>query len=789
MVHGAAAVQPVSSGSHSAGGAPEPASGPVRSMTDSDWVSRLGSRTPSPEDQNRLPDERAYGGGGGPVQVSPSELEESALMASWMERVRDNARAEQQAARDVERPRLSTSSASGDRSGQAPNPAVTRGYSASESDPRLWQATPQSGSPAEEGERLETGETARMTLVSSVDLSDGNGTENEATPARGEVRSLAALSPNAQARYQLLSHQGAGRAADFFGTRADKPTRPETSAVRKGHRGRADVPTRSVAREKPPRRVASNRPASSGNKVQPERKQGRWPVASTRLAGSGHPARGGGVQPAPMLSLSGERPYASASGPMLAPPVAVPERVPVTDRFAVPPAADQPFVQHSGYAAGAHPPVPPVPAGVRQQSGYPAWSRDAREQDAVRSYGRGNRAMPVMPAGNSMARPPAHWNRPPVRAAVRAQPKPVWPKAKYTADGLLAPPAQPMATTGKASHFQLPPPRSIRAMRNDRSASTVRAGGSFASSRADHADRVRASIRQAGGEQKGNKTHSVNRFERASSLSSNLHEAPRQSPPSSLVTRELPARHASAGGAPVASLETLLSAPAGYVSIQWVAGTDPARLAVLQQRYPLLAQATVVPFFSQGRNWYLLLSGLYPDVETALAQLRRPEHRDMIRELWPWVRPLDSLKKLELSRMPASRKMPAVKVQQAASPAVLERSPLPQGAYAIEWMRAESPSALWMLRRRHPELESAEVAVLTRDGRIEYLLIQGRFAGRPQAVAALAEPGLSRIASELRPRLRAMASLKHRTGDASDEVVMARAGKDSDAPLSHHQDS
>ncbi|MCY4473777.1 MAG: hypothetical protein OXC07_13310, partial [Kistimonas sp.] len=218
VVHGAAAVQPVSSGSHSAGGAPEPASGPVRSMTDSDWVSRLGSRTPSPEDQNRLPDERAYGGGGGPVQVSPSELEESALMASWMERVRDNARAEQQAARDVERPRLSTSSASGDRSGQAPNPAVTRGYSASESDPRLWQATPQSGSPAEEGERLETGETARMTLVSSVDLSDGNGTENEATPARGEVRSLAALSPNAQARYQLLSHQGAGRAADFFGT-------------------------------------------------------------------------------------------------------------------------------------------------------------------------------------------------------------------------------------------------------------------------------------------------------------------------------------------------------------------------------------------------------------------------------------------------------------------------------------------------------------------------------------------------------------------------------------------
>lgn len=246
-----------------------------------------------------------------------------------------------------------------------------------------------------------------------------------------------------------------------------------------------------------------------------------------------------------------------------------------------------------------------------------------------------------------------------------------------------------------------------------------------------------------------------------------------------------PVRTDVGGGARAATLETLLSAPDSFVSIQWLASTSADKLEQLKQRYPQLAQATTVPFFSQGQAWYLLLSGLYPDTATALAQLEQPQYQEMIRELWPWVRPLASLKKLDLSqgdvrtdRSQGKAKTAPSVVQVASAPSSTAAAPaLPQGAYTIEWMRADAPAELWMLRRQHPQLASAEVTMLHRDGRTQYLLIQGRFAGRPQALTVLDAPQLAGLAQSLKPRLRAMASLKHRTGDSPGGLVQARADR------------
>ncbi|WP_281647703.1 hypothetical protein [Parendozoicomonas sp. Alg238-R29] len=206
-----------------------------------------------------------------------------------------------------------------------------------------------------------------------------------------------------------------------------------------------------------------------------------------------------------------------------------------------------------------------------------------------------------------------------------------------------------------------------------------------------------------------------------------------------------------------ASVNEMLHAPENSFSVQWLATTQPAQITRLKQHYPLLKDATVVRFLSNGQTWHILLSGIFPDIPSAMAYLRTEEFRDMTKRLNPWTRPLSGLKKLDLVR-PNIANAPVA----AAKPSS-EQKALPQGQYTIQWMSAENPAVLKDLRNRFPQLTSAEVVMLNRSNKVQYLLIQGRFRSHQAVTDALQTPALSQLTRQMKPKARPMASLKHNT--------------------------
>ncbi len=201
-----------------------------------------------------------------------------------------------------------------------------------------------------------------------------------------------------------------------------------------------------------------------------------------------------------------------------------------------------------------------------------------------------------------------------------------------------------------------------------------------------------------------------------------------------------------------ASVDDMLTAPSGSVSIQWLATTQPGKIYRLQQRYPLLEEATVVRFNSRGQTWHLLLTGVYPDMATARQALNSHEWKTIAKRLNPWTRPLSGLKKLEM-----------VRTDQTILLSQNSRQNLPQGAYTIQWMQAENPEVLRNVREYYPQLSSAEIVMLSRKTGVQYVLIQGRFQNSQAVARILNQPQFQSLTKRLRPKSRPMASLKNST--------------------------
>ena len=210
------------------------------------------------------------------------------------------------------------------------------------------------------------------------------------------------------------------------------------------------------------------------------------------------------------------------------------------------------------------------------------------------------------------------------------------------------------------------------------------------------------------------------------------------------------------------ALQQMLSAPANSFSIQWTVSTDPAAIKRLQQRYPVLNQATVVRFRSLGEVWYLLLSGIYPDSASARSMLNSHEYQAMVRHLKPWMRPLAGLKSL---RLVAENGEPIrSSVQQSQGKRQTVKQPvLPQGAYTIEWMESDNHQQLQQMRNRYAQLADAEIVMVARRQGTRYFLIQGRFSGFQAVENALLAPQFSSLAHHFSPKPRPMASLRHQT--------------------------
>ena len=326
----------------------------------------------------------------------------------------------------------------------------------------------------------------------------------------------------------------------------------------------------------------------------------------------------------------------------------------------------------------------------------------------------------------------------------------IWPEPEYTADGRLAP---------ELPEFTYPSPywdRNVGPMGNQRFNKNRRPPPVTPKDiyrLASAQDATSAGMDSHYQQEDASQRNSANRFQQRVDEVWTEPQLQPQSIPIRAPVRSEPKQDA---------LQQMLNAPANSFSIQWTVSTDPAAIKRLQQRYPLLNQATVVRFKSLGEVWYLLLSGIYPDSASARSMLNSHEYQAMVRHLKPWMRPLAGLKSL---RLVAENGEPIrSSVQQSQGNRQTVKQPvLPQGAYTIEWMASDNHRQLQQMRNRYVQLADAEIVMVARRQGMRYFLIQGRFSGFKAVENARLSPQFSSLAHHFSPKPRPMASLRHQT--------------------------
>ena len=84
----------------------------------------------------------------------------------------------------------------------------------------------------------------------------------------------------------------------------------------------------------------------------------------------------------------------------------------------------------------------------------------------------------------------------------------------------------------------------------------------------------------------------------------------------------------------------------------------------------------------------------------------------------------------------------------------------PGSSYVLQWMAAKEPSQLEALKQRYPVLRDATIVQYERSGKLWYILLDGPYPSRMAAMAELRTPPRSRMAQELYPWTRSLASIQ-----------------------------
>ena len=98
--------------------------------------------------------------------------------------------------------------------------------------------------------------------------------------------------------------------------------------------------------------------------------------------------------------------------------------------------------------------------------------------------------------------------------------------------------------------------------------------------------------------------------------------------------------------------------------------------------------------------------------------------------------------------------------QFAESTALLNLLEAPGEHFVLQWMAARERSQLETLKDRYPVLQKATIAEYQRSGKTWYVLLDGPYSSRKEAMAELATPPRSHMAQELYPWSRSLASIQ-----------------------------
>ncbi|CAM3781259.1 hypothetical protein [Parendozoicomonas haliclonae] len=785
---------------------------PSRSMADNDWITRLSRRASWPEDQAIVPRRE--------TKVQPSltsrevteeEVSRSVLLSDWLKKARGRSSwttrqdIAAETRRSVEREEVIP-----DLSGDKDDAIFDRKRSLyadkwlnDAEQKSSWSEIASTSAPEQRAEIEENEETIQsaiadtvqdnadspeLELVSSITLDESNTEQSEdntltpeelasseTSPAQTQVASKQPTSPKRDFRSRLLAHQSASSQLMEQSSAPDNvaPPRSVKSAQRKmpsfqmalGQAQRQPVDPASFYSESNPPALASNNPLA----LHLRKDEQQW-LPDLEVSPQERLAR---AYPQPDFTSQRAMPWQGTATPeqwQKAPPGT---RMP-----------DTRYSDSGSVPAFVTPDQIPLP-NTRRSELPPAPQSETAQGLAL------NQSWSL--TGNVIARPAPQVENPiPEKVLVAANTEQPWPEPQYKADNRLAPSlptfsgnaSWPGANNGYIKKRQNHSPQSLQQRQSLReyrrpppvSPQDIYKLAAQEPTSAGYLDQTRQTEKSPFGKPTGYQPSgpsSVDRFrEKTREPAASIEPPPvpidRQSSEPRSTPRLNGFQHVGiqqqqpqampntvSKAAPVykASLQDMLGASEKSVSIQWAATTQPAVIMRLLDRYPMLKEATIVRFRNEGKTWHLVLTGLYPDMTSALNHLRSDEYRTMAKRLKPWTRPVKGLAKLDLVK-----DSPAVALQ--SQPA---QKSLPQGQYTIQWMEAESPGILRDLKERYPQLSDSEIVMVSRNQKLRYFLIQGRFKGYQDVKNALMAPRYSNLAHQLNPKPRPMASLRHNT--------------------------
>lgn len=248
---------------------------------------------------------------------------------------------------------------------------------------------------------------------------------------------------------------------------------------------------------------------------------------------------------------------------------------------------------------------------------------------------------------------------------------------------------------------------------------------------------------------------------------------------------EKPAYHWSA------SDNVLKANPRSY-TIVWMSSSKKSSLERAQRRYEEFRDTQVLYYRQFNRDRYVLVSKIFGNRNDAVAALTRPSLSNISSRFAPRVKKIGELQRLtenfrqqipqtaqvdsyrrkpeiKRSHQPVRKNIakPAIQKEQRFSPAEPQKTSssqvvynAPDNSYTIQWFAANSPEAIEKMKRRFPELASAQTVHFRKNHKDWYVLVQGQYKNSREAIAAIKSPRLKQAMLVLHPWTRPFKSLK-----------------------------
>ena len=242
--------------------------------------------------------------------------------------------------------------------------------------------------------------------------------------------------------------------------------------------------------------------------------------------------------------------------------------------------------------------------------------------------------------------------------------------------------------------------------------------------------------------------------------------------------------------------DVLNANPRSY-TIEWMFSSRKASLERARQRYKELRDTQILYYRKYGRDRFVLVSKIFGNRHDAVEALFRPSLAKVSSRFAPKVKRIGDLQQLTKDfqqkaqqtvqaksyarkKEPVRRYKPATK-QYEPQPAPAKNQQrynrvtpqqevvqkpqniiynAPGNSYTIQWFAANRPDAVENMKRRFPELASAQTVHFRKNQKDWYVLVQGQYRTSKEAIAAIKSPELKQAMLVLHPWTRPVNSLR-----------------------------